>query len=98
MARIRSMSCWARVDCTDRFLFFAPVLCAPSMPFSTAVVVMASTTAPIITSIRIDPRSAWIRAAIRPAGRKDERLNGHFRVRGRALRPHAGCAPDAAGD
>src|SRR5262245_66102664 len=54
---MRSMSCCASVEATERFLFDRPVSWAPSMPLRTAAVVIARTIAPTMTSTRTEPRS-----------------------------------------
>ncbi len=45
------MSCEASAACSERALFLAPALSAPSIPFRIATVAIASTTAPTMTSI-----------------------------------------------
>ena len=55
-ARMRSWSCSASAAAVERALFLVAALWAPSIPFSSAVVAIASTTAPTITSTSIDPR------------------------------------------
>ena len=49
------MSCWASAEYSVRSLFLRPVSWAPSIPVSTAIVVMPSTSAPTITSTSREP-------------------------------------------
>src|SRR5262245_11140241 len=77
---MRSMSCCASVDATERFLLLRPVSCAPSTPLSTAAVVIARTIAPTMTSTRTEPRSPARPMKARATAARRRWVNGGFVV------------------